>query len=141
MGGWGLCIHFNCHYDNKFSSHKCYSLLSEFLVIFHNFCRCGDTHSTGVRRHINAEVVTYWRLLLCFEIVGQHHNKTLILMLKYWFNNQHKLFMIHNPVVMFSYSDGTFYLWETNTWTSEQWSSTSGFVKVYEVQFMFYWSF
>lgn len=24
--------------------------------------------------------------------------------------------------------DGTFYLWETNTWTSEQWSSTSGFV-------------
>ncbi|XP_014491282.1 aladin [Vigna radiata var. radiata] len=25
--------------------------------------------------------------------------------------------------------DGTFYLWETNTWTSEQWSSTSGFVK------------
>ncbi|KAF7819182.1 aladin isoform X1 [Senna tora] len=25
--------------------------------------------------------------------------------------------------------DGTFYLWETNTWASEQWSSTSGFVK------------
>nr|AFK44212.1 unknown [Lotus japonicus] len=25
--------------------------------------------------------------------------------------------------------DGTFYLWETNTWTSEQWSSSSGFVK------------
>ncbi|RDY09202.1 Aladin [Mucuna pruriens] len=25
--------------------------------------------------------------------------------------------------------DGTFYLWETSTWTSEQWSSTSGFVK------------
>ncbi|KOM38689.1 hypothetical protein LR48_Vigan03g207100 [Vigna angularis] len=25
--------------------------------------------------------------------------------------------------------DGTFYLWETNTWTSEQWSSASGFVK------------
>ncbi|KAI8562569.1 hypothetical protein RHMOL_Rhmol03G0045200 [Rhododendron molle] len=25
-------------------------------------------------------------------------------------------------------SDGTFYLWETNTWTSEPWSSTSGFV-------------
>lgn len=24
--------------------------------------------------------------------------------------------------------DGTFYLWETNTWTSEQWSSTSGLV-------------
>ncbi|KAE8651166.1 hypothetical protein Csa_002057 [Cucumis sativus] len=24
--------------------------------------------------------------------------------------------------------DGTFYLWETNSWTSEQWSSTSGFV-------------
>ncbi|KAG5252639.1 aladin-related family protein [Salix suchowensis] len=24
--------------------------------------------------------------------------------------------------------DGTFYLWETNTWTSEPWSSTSGFV-------------
>jgi len=24
--------------------------------------------------------------------------------------------------------DGTFYLWETNTWTSELWSSTSGFV-------------
>ncbi|CAN1748960.1 AAAS [Linum perenne] len=24
--------------------------------------------------------------------------------------------------------DGTFYLWETNTWTSEQWSSSSGFV-------------
>ncbi|CAM8884936.1 unnamed protein product [Rhodiola kirilowii] len=24
--------------------------------------------------------------------------------------------------------DGTFYLWETNTWTSEQWSSTGGFV-------------
>ncbi|XP_022934085.1 aladin [Cucurbita moschata] len=24
--------------------------------------------------------------------------------------------------------DGTFYLWETNTWTSEQWSTTSGFV-------------
>ncbi|RYR32372.1 hypothetical protein Ahy_A10g046957 isoform C [Arachis hypogaea] len=30
---------------------------------------------------------------------------------------------------MFLHSDGTFYLWETNTWTSEQWSSTSGFVK------------
>lgn len=27
-------------------------------------------------------------------------------------------------------SDGTFYLWETNTWTSESWSSTSGFVTV-----------
>ncbi|CAK9144239.1 unnamed protein product [Ilex paraguariensis] len=26
--------------------------------------------------------------------------------------------------------DGTFYLWETNTWTSEPWSSTSGFVTV-----------
>ncbi|CAI9101058.1 OLC1v1038296C3 [Oldenlandia corymbosa var. corymbosa] len=25
-------------------------------------------------------------------------------------------------------SDGTFYLWETNTWTSETWSSTNGFV-------------
>ncbi|RZS04713.1 hypothetical protein BHM03_00035085 [Ensete ventricosum] len=25
-------------------------------------------------------------------------------------------------------SDGTFYLWETNTWTSEPWSSTSGYV-------------
>ncbi|KAG0497479.1 hypothetical protein HPP92_002170 [Vanilla planifolia] len=25
-------------------------------------------------------------------------------------------------------SDGTFYLWETNTWTSELWSSTSGYV-------------
>ncbi|CAN1174962.1 Probable protein S-acyltransferase 4 [Linum perenne] len=25
-------------------------------------------------------------------------------------------------------TDGTFYLWETNTWTSEQWSSSSGFV-------------
>lgn len=24
--------------------------------------------------------------------------------------------------------DGTFYLWETNTWTSEPWSSTNGFV-------------
>ncbi|KAA8517841.1 hypothetical protein F0562_015315 [Nyssa sinensis] len=24
--------------------------------------------------------------------------------------------------------DGTFYLWETNTWTSEPWSSTTGFV-------------
>ncbi|KAK6244316.1 hypothetical protein QUC31_010725 [Theobroma cacao] len=24
--------------------------------------------------------------------------------------------------------DGTFYLWETNTWTSEPWSSSSGFV-------------
>ncbi|KAI3887490.1 hypothetical protein MKX03_031999, partial [Papaver bracteatum] len=24
--------------------------------------------------------------------------------------------------------DGTFYLWETNTWTSKTWSSTSGFV-------------
>ncbi|XP_008792413.2 aladin [Phoenix dactylifera] len=24
--------------------------------------------------------------------------------------------------------DGTFYLWETNTWTSEPWSSTSGYV-------------
>ncbi|KAK3405340.1 aladin [Eucalyptus grandis] len=24
--------------------------------------------------------------------------------------------------------DGTFYLWETNTWTSEPWSATSGFV-------------
>lgn len=28
------------------------------------------------------------------------------------------------------HSDGTFYLWETNTWTSEPWSSTSGFVTV-----------
>ncbi|KAH9675141.1 Aladin [Citrus sinensis] len=27
--------------------------------------------------------------------------------------------------------DGTFYLWETNTWTSEPWSSTSGFVTVH----------
>ncbi|KAF4352166.1 hypothetical protein F8388_020048 [Cannabis sativa] len=26
--------------------------------------------------------------------------------------------------------DGTFYLWETNTWTSESWSSTSGFVMI-----------
>ncbi|KAK8941257.1 hypothetical protein KSP39_PZI010113 [Platanthera zijinensis] len=25
-------------------------------------------------------------------------------------------------------SDGTFYLWETNTWTSEPWSSTGGYV-------------
>lgn len=44
---------------------------------------------------------------------------------------EHKLFMFHNLIIMFSHSDGTFYLWETNTWTSEQWSSTSGFVKVY----------
>ncbi|THG02379.1 hypothetical protein TEA_030011 [Camellia sinensis var. sinensis] len=29
--------------------------------------------------------------------------------------------------------DGTFYLWETNTWTSEPWSSTSGFVTPSEV--------
>ncbi|KAG5556055.1 hypothetical protein RHGRI_006621 [Rhododendron griersonianum] len=28
----------------------------------------------------------------------------------------------------FAANDGTFYLWETNTWTSEPWSSTSGFV-------------
>lgn len=27
-------------------------------------------------------------------------------------------------------SDGTFYLWETNTWTSEPWSSKNGFVTV-----------
>lgn len=33
-------------------------------------------------------------------------------------------------IIVFSYSDGTFYLWETNTWTSEPWSSTSGFVTV-----------
>ncbi|KAF4359969.1 hypothetical protein F8388_004476 [Cannabis sativa] len=31
--------------------------------------------------------------------------------------------------------DGTFYLWETNTWTSESWSSTSGFVMVKEADF------
>lgn len=43
-----------------------------------------------------------------------------------------ELYMILNLVMLF-YSDGTFYLWETNTWTSEQWSSTSGFVKVYGV--------
>jgi len=42
-------------------------------------------------------------------------------------------FIKHNLIIMLSYSDGTFYLWETNTWTSEQWSSTSGFVKVREV--------
>lgn len=51
---------------------------------------------------------------------------------KYELFIEHVLF-IHNLVIMFSYSDGTFYLWETNTWTSEQWSSTSGFVKVYAV--------
>ncbi|KAL7600035.1 hypothetical protein Lser_V15G23599 [Lactuca serriola] len=26
--------------------------------------------------------------------------------------------------------DGTFYLWETNTWTSKLWSSTSGFFTI-----------
>ncbi|KAK9290378.1 hypothetical protein L1049_008547 [Liquidambar formosana] len=31
-------------------------------------------------------------------------------------------------IIVFFCSDGTFYLWETNTWTSEPWSSTSGFV-------------
>lgn len=31
---------------------------------------------------------------------------------------------------LFYFSDGTFYLWETNTWTSEPWSSTSGFATV-----------
>lgn len=28
--------------------------------------------------------------------------------------------------------DGSFYLWETNTWTSEPWSSSSGYVTVSE---------
>jgi len=46
---------------------------------------------------------------------------------------EHALFMIHTLIIIFSFSDGTFYLWETNTWTSEQWSSTSGFVKVYGI--------
>lgn len=92
--------------------------ISEFLV------RCGNTHSTWIRRHIYAEVVTYWRLLLCFKIVMQNAKYELFI--------EHVLF-IHNLIIMFSYSDGTFYLWETNTWTSEQWSSTSGFVKVYVV--------
>lgn len=32
--------------------------------------------------------------------------------------------------ILFVHSDGTFYLWETNTWTSEPWSLTSGFVTV-----------
>ncbi|PKU84918.1 hypothetical protein MA16_Dca019555 [Dendrobium catenatum] len=27
-------------------------------------------------------------------------------------------------------SDGTFYIWETNTWTSERWSSTGGYITV-----------
>nr|KAJ0225398.1 hypothetical protein LSAT_V11C100050290 [Lactuca sativa] len=37
----------------------------------------------------------------------------------------------YKPVVLPSISeDGTFYMWETNTWTSELWSSTSGFVTV-----------
>lgn len=36
-------------------------------------------------------------------------------------------------MVMFINSDGTFYLWETNTWASEQWSSISGFVKVCKI--------
>lgn len=46
-----------------------------------------------------------------------------------------ELFIIHKNdlIITLSYSDGTFYLWETNTWTSEQWSSSSGFVKVREV--------
>ncbi|XP_047969822.1 aladin-like [Salvia hispanica] len=29
-----------------------------------------------------------------------------------------------------NYSDGTFHLWETNTWTSEPWSSKNGFFTV-----------
>ncbi|CAL5356748.1 unnamed protein product [Camellia sinensis] len=35
----------------------------------------------------------------------------------------------------FAANDGTFYLWETNTWTSEPWSSTSGFVTRSAVSF------
>lgn len=31
------------------------------------------------------------------------------------------------------FSDGTFYLWETNTWTSEPWSSTGGYLTVSDV--------
>jgi len=46
---------------------------------------------------------------------------------------EHVLFIIHTLIFIFSFSDGTFYLWETNTWTSEQWSSTSGFVKVNDI--------
>ncbi|KAI3720655.1 hypothetical protein L2E82_31646 [Cichorium intybus] len=39
-------------------------------------------------------------------------------------------------VLSYKLSDGTFYfyLWETNTWTSEPWSSTSGFVTVVVVE-------
>lgn len=57
------------------------SLLSEYLVIFHIVCRYGDTHSTRIRRHINAKVVTYWRLLLCFKIVMHQAKFDLC---KYW---------------------------------------------------------
>ncbi|XP_042754741.1 ATPase family AAA domain-containing protein At1g05910 isoform X2 [Lactuca sativa] len=42
----------------------------------------------------------------------------------------------YKPVVLPSISeDGTFYMWETNTWTSELWSSTSGFVTLDQIYF------
>jgi hypothetical protein len=30
-------------------------------------------------------------------------------------------------------SDGTFHFWETNTWTSEPWSSSNGYVSVSDI--------
>jgi hypothetical protein len=36
-----------------------------------------------------------------------------------------------NYIIQFFFvSDGTFHLWETNTWTSEPWSSSNGYVTV-----------
>lgn len=35
--------------------------------------------------------------------------------------------------LIFFHSDGTFYLWETSTWASELWSSTSGLVTVSKI--------
>lgn len=59
--GFSLCI-----YDHN---HQVESLSGSLNLFLHIICRCGDTHSTGIGRHINAEVVTYWRLLLCCKIV------------------------------------------------------------------------
>lgn len=89
------------------------------------------THSTGNREHFNAEVVANWGLLLFCKIV--------LFLLTYWslilldFVSWIRMSSGYGcwvPFILFFCSDGTFYLWETNTWTSESWSSTSGFVTV-----------
>lgn len=126
-----------CHFKSKKRRKKKIKkemMMVNVLISILLSCRAGNAYSSGIRGYINAEVVSYWRLFFHCKVVWSSNI--------YW--SCFFFFKFHTEVAwsgiwtyiwldnMLLCSDGTFYLWETNTWTSERWSSSGGRVTVSE---------